>query len=260
MLGPRDSKFLRRIYAEGLDKYRMRLDAIGFDKLGVVLDAGCGVGQWSMALVERSERVVGIDTSRARINTVAALARGASNLSFQRASINALPFPDACFDAIYCYSVLYYTDARRSVSELCRVLRPGGRLYLCSNGLGWYLYNLVAAPNPSPDFAPRRYAIDTLMDTLLYFTTGRAPRPGGSIVTPRRWLRRLLAREGMEEIASASEGGINLAPRADASPQSFFRGRYYGLEGVFEWLGRKRRVSSAGTRSLHAPRAGVERA
>ncbi len=240
-LTPRDAAFLERVYSGGLQKYRERLDAIGFEKLGVVLDAGCGVGQWSITLSERSDRVFGIDVSASRVKTARALAQGIPQLCFQVASVETLPFPDEFFDAVYCYSVLYYTDARCTAAEFARVLRPGGRVYLCSNGIGWYIHNLLAAPNPTPDFAPRRYAIDTLLASGRYFTTGRAPAPGQSIVTPRRWLARLMAQLGVKEIASAGEGCINLAPERRTHPRSFFRSRYYGLEGVFEWLGQKRR-------------------
>lgn len=49
----------------------------------------------------------------------------------------ALPFPDEHFDAIIANHMLYHVpDRRKGLYEIHRVLRPGGRLYAATNGLG----------------------------------------------------------------------------------------------------------------------------
>ena len=45
-----DKLFIQRVFSKGLDSYINRLEAIGFTKKSKVLDAGCGYGQWSIAL------------------------------------------------------------------------------------------------------------------------------------------------------------------------------------------------------------------
>ena len=70
-LSQRDSLFFNRIYAGGLQKYIDRLEAIGFSGQGAnVLDAGCGFGQWSLAMSSLIGYVVGIDVSAVRVEAV----------------------------------------------------------------------------------------------------------------------------------------------------------------------------------------------
>jgi ubiquinone/menaquinone biosynthesis C-methylase UbiE len=56
-----------------------------------------------------------------------------------RAELDALPFDDGTFDAAVASGVLEYAGARRSLAELVRVLRPGGRL-------------VVTYPNPRTSY------------------------------------------------------------------------------------------------------------
>jgi SAM-dependent methyltransferase len=238
-LSERDRLFLERVGSDGLDRYRRRLAAIGFTGLGDVLDAGAGFGQWSMALAETSRRVTAIDHSGDRVAAARVLARAYSNIGFDVGSVAALPYADRSFDAVFSYSVIYYTDVRRTVGEFARVLRPGGRLYICSNGPGWYLHNIVSNPNASRDFSPRAYGVRTFCKTVRYRALGTPPAAGGSVVTGIAYLGRLLARSGIEVIGAGPEGSLRLSP-SSPPPVPFFRGRYLGLECVSEWLGVRR--------------------
>ena len=239
-LGTRDGLFMKRCWTGGLDKYRRRLAAIGFTGLDCVLDAGCGFGQWSMVMAENCGKVEAFDVCEKRVRAAQIVAKNAINLRFRTASLEELPFANESFDGVFCYSTIYYTDVRRSVAELCRVLRPGGRIYLCSNGPGWYWYNFVHQPHKSADFSPRRYALGTFYGTAKYFLFNQPPRNGQSVITPRRWLARMLESHGVEIRACGDEGACNLS--GDKSPQNFFRGRYAGLECVSEWLGVRRKA------------------
>ncbi len=236
-LGPRDAQFLARAYAGGTDRYLSRLSAVGFMGLDNVLDAGCGFGQWSLALARLCGRVTAVDDDPARVGVALALAAGTPNLSVRHGSIEALPFPDATFDGVFCYSVIYYTDVRRALRELSRVLKPRGALYVCSNGLGWYLYNIVARPNRTPDFDPRTYGLKTLWTSTQYRAFGIPPRNGASVATSRRWLAHLIRSTGLEILGVGPEGSIRVNCREAAQP--FFPDRYWGLECMSEWLARK---------------------
>jgi SAM-dependent methyltransferase len=59
------------------------------------------------------------------------------SFTFRQADAQDLPFPDAPFDAVLANHMLYHVpDRPRALSELRRVLRPGGRLYAATNGAG----------------------------------------------------------------------------------------------------------------------------
>jgi SAM-dependent methyltransferase len=52
-------------------------------------------------------------------------------VSFGPADAQALPFPDASFDAVVCqFGVMFYPDKPKSYAEALRVLRPGGHYLL----------------------------------------------------------------------------------------------------------------------------------
>ena len=160
-------------------------------------------------------------------------------MEFQVASLTSIPYPDQQFDLVFCYSAIYYTDIERSVREISRVLRPGGKVYLCSNGLGWYAYNVIRRPNPASDFSPVAYGLKAIWDTSRYRLFRAAPRHGGSVATSKKYLSALLQRNGIDVVASGMEGTVVTSPNLKSQP--FFRGRYMGLECVSEWLGTKRR-------------------
>jgi ubiquinone/menaquinone biosynthesis C-methylase UbiE len=57
--------------------------------------------------------------------------------TFRQADAQDLSFPDASFDAVLANHMLYHVpDRPRALSELRRVLRPGGRLYAATHGAG----------------------------------------------------------------------------------------------------------------------------
>jgi ubiquinone/menaquinone biosynthesis C-methylase UbiE len=104
---------------------------------GVLLDAGCGVGYHTVAFARRGVRSVGIDISetileQARQNAVAS--ETASVTSFRNESLEALSFADCSFDGIHCRGVLMHIPRwQAAVAELCRVLKPGGRIAVMEN-------------------------------------------------------------------------------------------------------------------------------
>ena len=91
-----------------------------------ILDAGCGTG----AILHRlgnAEKHRGLDIAEEAISFCRQ--RGLRNV--REGDICELPFPDECFDAAICSSVLYHQwvrDIDLALSELRRVLRPGGIL------------------------------------------------------------------------------------------------------------------------------------
>lgn len=97
-----------------------------------VLDVGCGDGAYALAAAERGAHVVGVDTSARMLQ--AARDRAASKglpLDLRVGDVRQLPFADASFDVVLAVTVLCFVeDASRALSEMARVLAPGGRLVI----------------------------------------------------------------------------------------------------------------------------------
>jgi ubiquinone/menaquinone biosynthesis C-methylase UbiE len=95
-----------------------------------VLDVGCGSGWASrlMASQAKAGHVVGIDISDEMIAVAKEASTEFSNIIFQVASAEKLPFADAEFsDAFSMESLYYYADMLAALREIRRVLKPGGQ-------------------------------------------------------------------------------------------------------------------------------------
>jgi ubiquinone/menaquinone biosynthesis C-methylase UbiE len=88
-----------------------------------ILDIGCGIGQTLFAIGARTPVLVGLDTDR---ECLAYGSRRFPRVRFVNGSAETLPFPDATFDLVVCRVSLPYTNLEHSLSEVCRVLTPGG--------------------------------------------------------------------------------------------------------------------------------------
>jgi ubiquinone/menaquinone biosynthesis C-methylase UbiE len=99
-----------------------------------VLDVGCGTGTLAIAAKSRVGnlgKVTGIDASPEMIGRAKKKARKTGvEVNFQTAAAQNLPFQDAAFDVVLSTVMLHHLpdDARvMCISEIRRVLRPGGR-------------------------------------------------------------------------------------------------------------------------------------
>lgn len=93
-----------------------------------VLDLGCAGGFMAEALDDRGASVTGIDPAAAAIAAARAhAARTGRTIRYDEGVGEALPYPDASFDAVVCVDVLEHVrDLRQVLSEVARSLRPGG--------------------------------------------------------------------------------------------------------------------------------------
>lgn len=146
--GPYDAS----LFEESVALFRRRLDLIGFDvdtfKGKTVLDAGCGGGRNTIAMARLgAAEAHGIDLGAQGVQDATDRARGLPHVHFQQASVEAIPFPDATFDIIWCAGVLMHTQhEERTMDELARVLKPGGLLYMlvyATGGMRWPLMKLL---------------------------------------------------------------------------------------------------------------------
>lgn len=92
------------------------------------LELGCGAASWSIALARRGARVVGLDFSRARLRqAVVAAGRVRARVDLVRAEAEHIPLRDGEFDLVISdYGATTFTDPRRTIPEVARLLRAGG--------------------------------------------------------------------------------------------------------------------------------------
>ncbi|MDX6612591.1 MAG: hypothetical protein QOD75_1777 [Blastocatellia bacterium] len=94
-----------------------------------VLDLGCGSGWASRLLASRATAgsVVGVDISDEMIELARTSSAAFPNTEFRVAAADRLPFPDGTFThAFSMESLYYYDDMPSALSEVDRVLAPGG--------------------------------------------------------------------------------------------------------------------------------------
>lgn len=122
--------------ATGPEAWKARsFTLIGAAEGMALLDAGCGSGddvRALAALVGSNGRVVGIDSSETMIEEARKRSEGSTlPMEFRVADVHALDFADATFDGCRTDRVFpHVRDPAQALSELVRVLRPGGRLVL----------------------------------------------------------------------------------------------------------------------------------
>jgi demethylmenaquinone methyltransferase / 2-methoxy-6-polyprenyl-1,4-benzoquinol methylase len=95
-----------------------------------VLDVACGTGDFVVAVLDASptSEVIGLDFSEKML----CLARKkVSNAAFVQGDVMALPFEAGRFDAVTVgFGLRNFVDIPKALSEMARVLMPGGRLII----------------------------------------------------------------------------------------------------------------------------------
>lgn len=89
-------------------------------------DAGCGTGGALLGAMRRGARLAGFDPA---VNFLKITQQRCGQATLALGSLEAIPFPDASFDAVTAINSLQFcSDAATALAELRRVLRPKGRV------------------------------------------------------------------------------------------------------------------------------------
>ena len=174
-----------------------------------ILDAGCGTGNYSRAMLDYVGRIEAVDMNPGMLEVAAqklAGKRDEGRISFHSARIDELPFEDEHFDGVMINQVLHHLPDeaakdfpahRRVFAEFARVLKPGGVLtvkHLLPRATAPRL--LAVQPHSGsrrrparPLRPPRRTGRDPLRQRLRVpgkVRAGRRPRPGRLLLRPPR--------------------------------------------------------------------------
>jgi ubiquinone/menaquinone biosynthesis C-methylase UbiE len=109
-----------------------------------ILEVGCGTGHWLASLRPVSGQLYGLDLSAGML---AQAGQRQTPLALIRGRAGQLPFPDRCFDLIYCVNAIHHFQQQRAfVFEARRLLRSGGMLAVVgmdprAHRDRWYIYD-----------------------------------------------------------------------------------------------------------------------
>lgn len=180
-----------------------------------VLDVGCGEGQIARVLQSRTSVqsfVVGVDPTQGQVDVAVERSVGEQYL---RSGADALPFPDGSFDAVLACLVFEHIDAlNEAISEVARILRPGGRFSFFLNhpllqtpNSGWIDDQMIDPPE-------QYWRIGSYLDEAITF---EEVEPGVRV----RFLHRPLSRY----VNTLAEHGLFLEAMFEPAPPAGFLAR-----------------------------------
>lgn len=145
-----------------------------------LLDLGCGTGSFLRAIEDLVERAEGADLSAGMLAQARERSAGNCKLSFTKIDGPHLPFPDESFDAVTSVLSFRYLDWDPVISEILRVLKPGGRLFVI---------DMVAAPVKVRHWP--RLLIDKARQALMQRKYPRYREALRKMVSDPRWKKML---------------------------------------------------------------------
>lgn len=226
-------EFLLRMYDGDQNRYDKRIKAIGLFGLKRVLDAGCGFGQWSLRLAKHNMKVEAIDIDSGRLLAAQQMADKCKigNVTFKYGTHTTTGYPDAYFDAVFCYGSIFLTDEERAIKEFYRVLKKGGKLYFNYNGLGTYLYFLIDKGIMESNWLYLNDAVTSIINTL-------CRRRSYSHIIAKSRIKKLMKKYNFVILSHGPDGHV-CTGKGNRSDKQLFMRDYYGLGTLREVLAQK---------------------
>lgn len=144
--------YIRGLLEAGFSAHYKEVKQLLGKTKGLVLDLGCGIGNFSKLF--RAKQYIGVDCDPALI----AFAKKHNPGTFIRADAKKIPFPSEHFDAVLLVGVLHHLkdeDLPKVVAEIFRVTKKGGTVLvvedyrpdIAENAFIHFLYNLDRGGN-----------------------------------------------------------------------------------------------------------------
>ena len=152
-----------------------------------VLDVGCGTGTTLRRCLDLgAKRCIGVDVNSASLDLGRILLAGEPRVAMRMGDGRTLAFENDVFDVVVCRVALNLMRADEMLSEMARVLRPGGVMFLVVHH-AWYYFSMILTGKPKR----MRYGAIILACDVARQILGRPT--GGETFLTRRRLKRLAA-------------------------------------------------------------------
>lgn len=175
-----------------------------------VLDCGCGPGSITIGIAARTApgEVVGIDLAQSQVERArtAAGQEGSGPVRFETGDAYSLAFDSGTFDRVFSHALMeHLVDPVAALRELCRILKPGGIIGLCSPDWDGFIL--------SPPSHELSRAVEAYM--ALQFKNGGDVRVGRKL--------------GLH-LAAAGFGAVRLSARYECYPSLELIGEYLAVQ------------------------------
>jgi demethylmenaquinone methyltransferase/2-methoxy-6-polyprenyl-1,4-benzoquinol methylase len=207
---------------------RALVDALAPEPGQRILDVATGTGMVAAELLARCDcTVVGLDQSPQMLDAARARFAGRAEVELVQGEAEALPFEDGSFDALsFTYLLRYVEDPQRTMTELARVVRPGGRIASLEFGVppwpparaAWRLYTGAGLPLLGAIASPAWYRVGRFLGPSIRGFYERNP-----LETITGWWRAA----GLEDVGvrrMSLGGGVVMWARRPESPAAAPRG------------------------------------
>ncbi len=103
------------------------------------LDAGCGSGRWTYALLQLGANVTAVDQSPSALEEVRKLTQGMGEIRLERQNLLEMSVEQGAYDLVWCFGVAHHTENPIKVLKgLTRAVAPGGHLFVMLYGFPTY--------------------------------------------------------------------------------------------------------------------------
>ncbi len=157
------------------ESLRILTEWASLERYPLGLDIATGPGFTAFAVAGFCDTIVASDIAQGMLDQARKIAarRGIANVRFERIDASDIPYPDASIDLVTCRTAPHhFRDIGKFLSEVHRVLRPGGVFLLCDTttsedaAVATWHHRVEVARDPSHATAPtpsewRRHVTDT---------------------------------------------------------------------------------------------------
>lgn len=162
--------YARGRYGAGLGRYVNAIDALDLPH-GDVLDVGCGVGPWTVALAAGNDQVVAFDLRQEYIDVASLVADQlglGERVRFRTGTVERLEEPAGSLDAVLCHMVMMWVPERElGMTEFARVLKNDGLLYVAYTTHAMDVRRIASAEGTG-DWERARPPASVLLSSSLY--------------------------------------------------------------------------------------------